>query len=141
MVQLFNTRSLLKATKLIALVVIGSIFVVPEVLAQNWEGGDLSRKERKAKIQEYYASQPEIKISAEAQAILDKDLSYWGGGEAKRKKAKRKNAILVNDEKIKFGLKLTNGNIGYENEKFTFPYFLTFLLKRFFKDTEYVKWN
>lgn len=63
--------------------------------------------------------------------------------EVKRNRGRSKslNAILVNDEKIKFGLKLTNGNIGYENEKFTFPYFLTFLLKRFFKDTEYVKWN
>lgn len=114
MVQLFNTRSLLKATKLIALVVIGSIFVVPEVLAQNWEGGDLSRKERKAKIQEYYASQPAIEISPEAQAILNKELSYWGGGEARRNKAKRELNRLIdagsNYYKAKRGIRFGDSN-------------------------------
>jgi len=46
--------------------------------------------------------------------------------------------VLLN---VKLGIKLTNGNIGFENNKFTFPYYLMFLLKRFFKETEYIKWN
>lgn len=62
--------------------------------------------------------------------------------EVKRNRGRSKslNAILASKENIKYGIKLTNGNIGYENNKFTFPYYLTFLLKRFFKDTDYVKW-
>lgn len=51
------------------------------------------------------------------------------------------NYVLDNNEKVNFGLKLTNGNIGFENNKFTFPYYLAFLLKRFFKETDYIKWN
>ena len=63
--------------------------------------------------------------------------------EVKRNRGRSKslNAILTNNEKINFGLKLTNGNIGFEDNKFTFPYYLAFLLKRFFKDTEYIKWD
>ncbi len=62
--------------------------------------------------------------------------------EVKRNRGRSKslNAILASKENIKYGIKLTNGNIGFENNKFTFPYYLTFLLKRFFKDTDYVKW-
>ena len=41
---------------------------------------------------------------------------------------------LINDEKIndiKFGIKLAEKNIGFENNIYTFPYFLAFMLKRF----------
>lgn len=58
-----------------------------------------------------------------------------------RGRAKSLNNILENNDNVNFGLKLTDGNIGFEHNKFTFPYYLMFLLKRFFKDTEYVKWN
>ena len=34
---------------------------------------------------------------------------------------------------IKYGIKLCNKNIGYNGKFFTFPYFLTFLLKRYLK--------
>ena len=63
--------------------------------------------------------------------------------EVKRNRGRSKslNNILENNEKIKYGIKLTNGNIGFENNKFTFPYYLAFLLKRFFKDTDYINWN
>lgn len=37
---------------------------------------------------------------------------------------------------IKYGIKLAERNIGFENGFFTFPYFLTFLLKRFLRDEE-----
>ena len=63
--------------------------------------------------------------------------------EVKRNRGRSKslNAVLNSNEDIKYGLKLTNGNIGFEDNKFTFPYYLVFLLKRFFKETDYIKWK
>lgn len=43
---------------------------------------------------------------------------------------------LIKSEKyadIKFGIKLCGGNVGYSDNIFTFPYFCTFLLKRYLK--------
>lgn len=63
--------------------------------------------------------------------------------EVKRKKGRTKSLdkILENNNAIKYGIKLINSNIGFENDKFTFPYFLSFLLKRFFNETNYINWN
>lgn len=63
--------------------------------------------------------------------------------EVKRNRGRSKslNAVLNSNENIRYGLKLTNGNIGFEDNKFTFPYYLSFLLKRFIKETDYIKWN
>ena len=44
---------------------------------------------------------------------------------------------LINGNKykdIKYGIKLCNKNIGFNEKFYTFPYFLTFLLKRFLKE-------
>ncbi len=44
---------------------------------------------------------------------------------------------LINKEKyedIKYGIKLGNKNVGFNGKFYTFPYFLTFLLKRFLRD-------
>ena len=44
---------------------------------------------------------------------------------------------LINSENsndIKYGIKLCNKNIGFNGKFYTFPYFLTFLLKRFVKE-------
>ena len=41
---------------------------------------------------------------------------------------------------VKFGIKLSHNNIGYENKIFTFPYFCTFLLKRFIPNFEFDKY-
>lgn len=44
---------------------------------------------------------------------------------------------LINNEKysdIKFGIKLCEKNIGFNGKFYTFPYFLTFLLKRFLSE-------
>ena len=44
---------------------------------------------------------------------------------------------LINKDKyedIKYGVKLANLNIGFDGKIYTFPYFLTFLLKRFFAE-------
>lgn len=59
-----------------------------------------------------------------------------------RGRSKSLNAV-INDQNndISFGVKLINGNIGFENGKFTFPYYLSFLLKRFFKETNYIDWK
>ena len=35
---------------------------------------------------------------------------------------------------IKYGIKLCNKNIGFNGKFYTFPYFLTFLLKRFLEE-------
>ena len=35
------------------------------------------------------------------------------------------------------GIKFISGNIGFANGVFTFPYFCSFLLKRYLKDVEY----
>jgi len=38
---------------------------------------------------------------------------------------------------IKYGIKLCNKNIGFNGKFYTFPYFLTFLLKKYLKEKEY----
>ena len=46
-----------------------------------------------------------------------------------------KNLIDSNKYKdIKYGIKLCNKNIGFNGEFYTFPYFLTFLVKRWLKE-------
>ena len=43
---------------------------------------------------------------------------------------------LIDSDKykdIKYGIKLCNKNIGFNGKFYTFPYFLTFLLKRYLK--------
>lgn len=45
--------------------------------------------------------------------------------------------ILLSSEKypdIQFGIKVTGGNIGYNDNIYTFPYFCTFLLKQYLKE-------
>ena len=46
---------------------------------------------------------------------------------------------LINNKQyadIKYGIKLCNKNIGFNGKFYTFPYFLTFLLKRYLKEKE-----
>ena len=51
------------------------------------------------------------------------------------------NTALSKCPEINYGIKLTNGNIGFKDNVFTFPYYLTFLLKRFFEETDLIKWK
>ena len=46
------------------------------------------------------------------------------------------NNMIKNDlyKDIKYGIKLCNKNIGFNGKFYTFPYFLTFLLRRFLKE-------
>ncbi len=39
-------------------------------------------------------------------------------------------------KEVKYGIKLCNKNIGFNGKFYTFPYFLTFLLKRYLKDVD-----
>lgn len=41
-----------------------------------------------------------------------------------------------NYKDIKYGIKLCNRNIGFNGKFYTFPYFMTFLLKRYLKETK-----
>ena len=48
-------------------------------------------------------------------------------------------STLIGSEKypdIRFGIKLINGNIGFENNIFTFPHFCSFLLKSFLRNMD-----
>ena len=53
-------------------------------------------------------------------------------------KSKSLSELISNDKysDIKFGFKLSKNNIGYSNHIYTFPYFCSFLLKRFLQDFE-----
>jgi len=55
---------------------------------------------------------------------------------AKDSSTKSLNNLINNDKysDIKFGIKLGEKNIGFNGKFYTFPYFLTFLLKRFLKE-------
>lgn len=51
--------------------------------------------------------------------------------------ATRSLVKLIDDERfpdIRFGIKLGMKNIGFNGKFYTFPYFLTFLIKRFIKE-------
>ncbi len=55
---------------------------------------------------------------------------------AKSGKAKSMKTLITSDRypDIRYGLKLSKNNIGHEDRVYTFPYFCTFLLKKFMKD-------
>ncbi len=57
---------------------------------------------------------------------------------AKNNKAKTMTQLIKSDKypEISYGIKLCAGNIGHENNIYTFPYYCTFLLKRYLKDTQ-----
>ena len=48
------------------------------------------------------------------------------------------NSLITSDKykDIKYGIKLCNKNIGFNGKFYTFPYFMTFLLKRYLRDTK-----
>lgn len=50
-------------------------------------------------------------------------------------RAKSLRTLIASDkyEDIRYGIKFTGGNIGYDDGIYTFPYFCAFLLKRYLK--------
>ena len=47
-------------------------------------------------------------------------------------------AVSGNFEDIKYGIKLANSNIGFNGNFYTFPYFCTFLLRRYLAEESYI---
>ena len=49
------------------------------------------------------------------------------------------NALIEREQyaDIQYGIKLANKNIGFNGKFYTFPYFLTFLLRRFLKENDH----
>lgn len=63
--------------------------------------------------------------------------------EVKKKRGRNKSLRAVLDDSttnIKHAIKFSDQNIGYENGIITFPYFLSFLLHRFIKDSDIFSW-
>lgn len=62
--------------------------------------------------------------------------------EVKRNRGRSKSlkAVLDSDLGISHAVKLTGGNIGFDGRIFTLPYSLSFLLKRFLKESEKISW-
>ena len=63
--------------------------------------------------------------------------------EVKKKKGTAKSLRAIIDDKkipIKKGIKLSLNNIGYDGDIITIPYFLSFLLKRFIKESDIFSW-
>jgi predicted AAA+ superfamily ATPase len=66
---------------------------------------------------------------------------------AKSGRAKSMNTLIASDHypDIRYGIKLSKNNIGHEDRTYTFPYFCTFLLRRFMsgfqaeEEAEYLK--
>lgn len=58
---------------------------------------------------------------------------------AKRGKAASLSKLMTNGE-VNYAIKLSKNNIGFDGKMFTFPYFLTFLLKQYLEETEEIKW-
>ena len=55
---------------------------------------------------------------------------------ARSGKTKSMKTLITSDRypDIRYGFKLSNNNIGHENQIYTFPYFCAFLFKRFIVD-------
>lgn len=71
--------------------------------------------------------------------IRDKDSLIPLEVKAKDNATKSLNALINNKNKykdIKYGIKLGDKNIGFNGKFYTFPYFLTFLLKRYLKERD-----
>ena len=64
--------------------------------------------------------------------------------EVKRNRGRSKSLdkiIEISNGIIKYGIKLTQNNIGVVENKIIIPYFLTFLLKRFFNESDLISWD
>ena len=68
--------------------------------------------------------------------IRDKDSLIPVEVKANDNRATSLNNLIASDKykDIKYGIKLCNKNIGFNGKFYTFPYFLTFLLKRYLKE-------
>lgn len=70
--------------------------------------------------------------------IRSKDVLIPVEVKSKSGRSKSLRTLIESDRysDIQYGFKLTFNNVGYSNRIYTFPYFCTFLLKRFMKTFE-----
>lgn len=57
-----------------------------------------------------------------------------------KKGQKKKLKVVMNNKNLIFGIQFSRDNIGFNGKIFTFPYSLSFLLRRFFNETNYIDW-
>jgi predicted AAA+ superfamily ATPase len=95
--------------------------VVGEALAKSGYGLYYYKKEDSTLEEDFFVRTADVLIPVEVKAT---------NGRAKSLRT------LINSEKyedIKYGIKFTGGNIGYNDNIYTFPYFCAFLLKKYLK--------
>ena len=60
--------------------------------------------------------------------------------EVKKEKGRTKSLkSLIENKTIKYGIKFSKNNIGFDGNILTFPYFVSFMLKQFLENTDYIK--
>lgn len=57
-----------------------------------------------------------------------------------KKGQKKKLKVVMNNKNLSFVIQFSRDNIGFNGKIFTFPYSLSFLLRRFFNETNYIDW-
>jgi hypothetical protein len=96
--------------------------VVGEALAKSGYGLYYYKKEDSTLEEDFFVRTKDVLIPVEVKATNGKAKSLH---------------TLISSEKyedIKYGIKFIGGNIGYNDNIYTFPYFCAFLLKRYLKE-------
>jgi hypothetical protein len=96
--------------------------VVGEALTKSGYGLYYYKKEDSTLEEDFFVRTKDVLIPVEVKATNSKAKSL---------------RTLISSEKyedIKYGIKFIGGNIGYNNNIYTFPYFCAFLLKRYLKE-------
>jgi predicted AAA+ superfamily ATPase len=96
--------------------------VVGEALTKSGYGVYYYKKEDSTLEEDFFVRTKDVLIPVEVKATNSKAKSL---------------RTLISSEKyedIKYGIKFIGGNIGYNNNIYTFPYFCAFLLKRYLKE-------
>lgn len=95
--------------------------IVGEALAKSGYGLYYYKREDSTLEEDFFVRTAEDLIPIEVKAVNGR--------------AKSLRTLISSDkyEDIHYGIKLTGGNIGYDNKIYTFPYFCGFLLKRYLK--------
>jgi hypothetical protein len=96
--------------------------VVGEALAKSGYGLYYYKKDDSTLEEDFFVRTKDALIPVEVKATNGK--------------AKSLNTLIHSQkyEDIRYGIKLTGGNIGCSDDIYTFPYFCTFLLKRYLKE-------
>ncbi|HAL73647.1 MAG TPA: AAA family ATPase [Clostridiales bacterium] len=104
----------------------GALFenIVAEALSKSGYGLFYYRREDSTLEQDFFVRSTSYLIPIEVKATNGK--------------AKSMNTLIESKKynDIRFGIKLTHGNIGYNERILTFPYFCAFLLKRYLKEAD-----